>query len=307
MVERKLNRRQFLRDAGILLGGLGLSPLLQPKMAEALELLAGGQAPIVWLEGQSCSGCSVSFLNSENPGPAELLTRYLSAYYHPVLTAATGEVATQVLERSLNSGNYLLVVEGAVPMKMPQACRVADENFLDLFQRAAKNADTVLALGTCAAFGGVPAAPPNLTGAVPVGEAMKRLGLKSQLINLPGCPAHPNWLLGTLGHLLKIGTPELDEFSRPKQAYGELLHNKCPYFAKYQAKEFALNFGEPGCQFKLGCQGVITHANCPTQQWNGATNWCVEARGVCVGCAHPDFVKNPDFALYRLGEENLSV
>lgn len=307
MSQLKISRRRFLRDAGILLGGLGLSPLLQPKMADALELLAGGRAPIIWLEGQSCSGCSVSFLNSENPGPAELLTRYLSAYYHPLLTAATGEVANETLERALESGNYLLVVEGAVPLSMPQACRIADEDFLDLFKRAARKADTVVALGTCAAFGGVPAAPPNLTGAVSVSEALDHFGMSAQLINLPGCPAHPNWLVGTLGHLLKIGLPELDEFQRPKHAYQELVHDKCQYFAKYQIKEFAMNFGEPGCQFKLGCQGVITHANCPSQLWNGSTNWCVEARGVCVGCAHPDFAKHPDFALYRLGETERQV
>jgi hydrogenase small subunit len=305
--QMKLTRRMFLKDAALVTAMFGLNASFQPRIAEALSDLAHGRAPVLWLQGLACSGCSVSLLNSEAPGPEELLTRYLSLYYHPTLSAATGKQATDVMSQAISRGDYILVTEGAIPLGIKDACRVGDEPFADLFYRAARNARQVIALGTCASFGGVPCAPPNLAEAVPVQDAMLAGNVDKPLINLPGCPAHPDWAVGTLIHLLKIGDLPLDELHRPKRFYGELLHNKCPYYADYVEKKFSRNYGESGCQFKLGCQGVITKSDCPQRRWNGGVNWCVEARGVCVGCAHEEFVKNPNFALYRFHENERDV
>ena len=299
----KMDRRTFLKDAGLLVAALGLSPSWLPKAAEALEEMATGRAPILWLQGQSCSGCSVSLLNSESPGPADLITRYLSLYFHQTLSAATGVAATEAMARALEAGNYILVAEGAVPLGMPDACRIADENFADLLTRAAKRAKAVVCVGACAAFGGIPAAPPNLTGAVAAGEALAKAGVKVPVINIPGCPPHPAWIVGNLVNVLKVGIPELDEFQRPKRTFGHLLHEQCPYFAQYQAQKFAQQPGEAGCLFKLGCQGVVTHADCSNRGWNGGVNWCIRARAVCIGCARPEFARDPEFAFYRLNEE----
>ncbi|PLX94711.1 MAG: hypothetical protein C0621_05080, partial [Desulfuromonas sp.] len=182
-----MNRRTFLKDAALLIASLGLSPLLKPQVASALEELSSGRAPLLWLQGLACSGCSVSLFDAEEPDASDLVMRYLSLYFHPTLSAATGESATATIEKTIAQGDYILVVEGAIPMGMPDACRIGDEPFILLLQRAAQKAKTVLAVGTCAAYGGVPAAPPNLTGAVTAAEALETAGIKTPLINLPGC------------------------------------------------------------------------------------------------------------------------
>ena len=297
-----ISRRTFLKDASLLLAGLGLSQTLAPTVVEALEELAGGRAPLLWLQGQSCSGCSVSLLNSENPGPADLLTRYLSLYFHQTLSAATGEKAHSAVESAIKSGGYILAVEGAVPLKVKDACRFADEDFADLLSRAARNAKAVVAVGTCASFGGIPAAPPNLTGAESVATALQQAGMQTPVINLPGCPAHPAWMVGSLVYVLKIGLPDLDDKLRPKRFYNQILHEQCPFFAQYQKKNFAKALGEEGCMFKMGCQGVVTQADCSMRGWNSGVNWCVRARTNCVGCARPEFARDPQFPFFRLNE-----
>jgi hydrogenase small subunit len=244
-------------------------------------------------------------LNSASPSPADLLTRYLSLYFHQTLSAATGDAAHSTVETAIKDGGYILAVEGAVPLAIRDACRFADEDFADLLLRAARQAKAVIAIGTCASFGGIPAAPPNLTGAVSVAAVLHKAGIQTPVINLPGCPAHPAWMVGALVHVLKIGLPELDEHLRPKQFYGQILHEQCPYFAQYQKKNFARALGDEGCLFKMGCQGVVTQADCSIRGWNSGVNWCVRARSNCVGCTRPEFAQDPLFPFFRLNETNL--
>ncbi|PLX93706.1 MAG: hypothetical protein C0621_06950 [Desulfuromonas sp.] len=298
-----LNRRTFLKDAAFLVAGMGLNVGWTPRFAEALELLATGRAPLLWLQGLSCSGCSVSLINSEAPGPAALMTRYLSLYFHQTLSAATGESAVDAVNRAIESGDYLLAVEGAVPVGMPAACRIGHEPYSDLLLRAARRAKAVLAVGTCASFGGIPAAPPSPTGSIGSDVFLRQQGVETACVNLPGCPAHPAWVVASIVHLLKKGIPTLDEHRRPLQIYGKLLHDQCQNFALYQKKEFSTRQGEAGCLFKLGCQGVITHADCPMRGWNGGSSWCVKVNAPCVGCTRPEFSRDPGYAFYRLNEQ----
>jgi len=297
-----IDRRTFLKDAGLLLGSLGLAGSWAPRVAEALEELATGRAPVLWLQGQSCSGCSVSLLNSESPGPADLITRYLSLYFHQTLSAVTGKTALAAVERALEGGGHVLVTEGAVPLAVPEACVVGDEPYEQLLLRAARQARAVVCVGSCASFGGIPAAPPNLTGAAPTAEALTRAGVKVPVVNIPGCPPHPAWMVGNIVHLLKVGVPPLDEHQRPVRTFGRLLHDQCPHFADYEREHFATRLGDAGCLFKLGCQGVVTHADCSHRGWNGGVNWCVRSRAPCVGCARPGFARDPGYPFYRLNE-----
>jgi hydrogenase small subunit len=302
----KVDRRTFLKDAAVLVAGMGLSPVLKPRFAEALEQMASARAPILWLQGQSCSGCSVSLLNSESPGPADLVTRYLSLYFHQTISAATGGEAREAVEAAIGAGGYVLVVEGAVPLAMPEACEIGEEHFDQLVARAARKAKAVVAVGSCASFGGIPSAYPNPTGAASAQEALRVAGVTTPVVNLPGCPAHPAWIVGNLVYLLKVGAPELDEHQRPVRTYGKLLHDQCPHFAQYERHEFAEKLGEEGCLFKIGCQGVVTHSDCSYRGWNGGVNWCVRSRAPCVGCARPEFAKDPAYVFYRLNEEGFS-
>jgi hydrogenase small subunit len=284
-----LTRRHFLELSSKLCAVMGLGAGAIPKMAEAAAALASGNAPVLWLQGQCCSGCSVSLLDAESIRPVQLLTRYINLSFHQNLSAATGGQAVETVNKIIAAGGYILIVEGAVPAGMPKACLCGGETFGDQLARAAKAANAIIALGTCAAFGGIPAAENNPTGAVSVPQYLKAQGVKTPIILTPGCPSHPDWLLGTVTHVLKRGIPPLDALGRPKAFYSRLLHDQCPRFADYEREKFAKTFGEEGCLFKLGCLGPITHTDCSTRQWNGGVNTCVRAGAPCIGCGSEQF------------------
>lgn len=293
-----LSRRDFLCLSTKLAGLMGLGLAYGPGFAKGLEKLASGRAPVLWLQGQSCSGCSVSLLDSEPLSPEHLLTQYISLGFHQTLSAATGEHAVTVVNRMIEQGGYILIVEGSVPAGMPSACMFGEETFESQLERAARKAKAVVALGACACSGGIPAAENNPTGAQSVGDFLKARNITPPLINIPGCPAHPDWLVGTVVHVLEFGIPALDPHNRPRAFFGRLIHDECPRFADYEREQFAKNFGEPGCYFKLGCQGPITHADCNLRQWNGGTNACIRAGAPCAGCARPEFARQKDFPFY---------
>lgn len=291
-------RRQFLQWSASLAACMGLEATCLPQVAEALEAFASGQAPVLWLQGLSCSGCSVSLLNTEHPSPLEVLTGYLSLAFHGTLSAATGQTAKTVVERMIEAGGFLLVVEGSMPAGLPEACAFDHEPVTQQVARAAQQASAVVCVGACAAFGGIPAAEGNQTGAVSVPDFLAQQQIQVPHIRIPGCPAHPDWVVGTLVHVLKFGMPALDARQRPTMFYERLVHDLCPRFADYERERFARTFSEDGCLFKLGCLGPVTHADCTIRDWNGGVNTCIKAGGPCVGCAGPHFAARRDFPLY---------
>lgn len=295
-----ITRREFLELSGKMAVLLGLGLSAAPKIAEALEELAAGSAPVLWLQGQSCSGCSVSLLNSDSPSVAELLTSYISLQYHSTISAATGAVAMGVINTMVAKGGYVLVAEGAVPAGMPSACRVGEELYTEQVVRVAKKAAAVIAVGACAAYGGIPAAENNPTGAIAVAAHLKKNGVNVPVINIPGCPAHPDWLVGTVVHVLKFGIPDLNDGGAPSMFYRTLVHDQCNFFTDYESQRFATKFGEPGCLFKLGCAGPITKADCPLRQWNSGSNWCIKQGAPCIGCASPNFCAKASYPLVTI-------
>ncbi len=294
----RIPRRAFLNYSVRLAALWGLGASAAPALAEALAQLAQGTARVLWLQGQSCSGCSVALLNSQPLTPAQLLTRCFSLAFHQTLSSATGQQAVGAVKQVIAHGGYFLAVEGSVPLGMPTACIFGEEPFAPQLARAARNAKAILAVGTCAAFGGIPAAPGNPTGAASLPAFLAKEGITTPLIALPGCPTHPDWIVGTLAHVLKYGLPELDEHHQPRAFYARLVHDQCPRFADYERERFAKAFGEEGCLFKLGCAGPITHADCPTRLWNSGTNFCINAGAPCVGCASKEFAARVDYSFY---------
>lgn len=294
----KLTRRSFLELSAKLSAVMGLGASAVPQLAVALEEMATGTVPVLWLQGQSCSGCSVSLLDAEAPTPEKLLTHYISMVFHQTLSSATGHEAVEIVNKTVAQGGYLLCVEGAVPAGMPQACTFAEEPFTQLLTRAAQKAKAVVAVGTCACYGGVPGAENNPTGATSVRNFLKGANVATPTILVPGCPSHPEWLLGTLAHVLKFGLPPLDEQGRPKAFFDRLVHDQCPRFADYEREKFAKKFGDEGCLFKLGCLGPLTKADCNVRLWNGGVNTCIRAHAPCIGCASEQFVAKADFPLF---------
>lgn len=301
---RKFTRREFIELSGKFAALMGLGSTAIPGLSQALEQLSRKNSPILWLQGQSCSGCSVSLLNSEDPGPVSLLTEYMSLLFHQTLSTATGFNAMDVVEKSIEKGGYLLVVEGSISAGMPEACMMGHESIVDLVKRASEKATAIAAVGTCAAFGGIPAAENNPTGAIGVPEFLKRQKINKPIIALPGCPVHPDWLVGTLAHILKFGIPPLDDRGRPKMFYSKLIHDRCPRFPEYERENFAQSFSDDGCLFKLGCLGTNTYADCTLRYWNSGINSCIPAGGPCIGCASEDFARMISLPFYRKREKD---
>jgi hydrogenase small subunit len=150
-------------------------------------------------------------------------------------------------------------------------------------------------MGTCASFGGIPAAKPNPTSCKSVKDVLEADGINKPLINIPGCPPHPDWFVGTVAGVILNGLPtadDLDDFLRPKAFYGKLIHENCPRRAYFDEGKFAMKFGDEGCLYELGCKGPITYADCPLRRWNSGTNWVIGAGAPCNGCTQPEFPDN---------------
>ncbi len=303
---RQHSRREILRLGAALAAGFGLERSCGRVMAAGLEKLASGEARVLWLQGMNCTGCSVALLNGTDPGPVGLLTEIISLVYHSNLSSAQGEVANQLVEQAIQTGGYYLVVEGSIPLKMPEACIINNKPLTTVLEAACRNAAAIIAAGTCSAFGGIPAAEGNPTGAGSVREFMEQHGIpvKNRLINCPGCPTHPEELVGTVAYVIAKGLPTMHpELLTPEMFYKHSVHDNCPRFHYWEKREFAQKFGDEGCLFKLGCLGPLSHTNCPQRQWNGGVNWCIRAGAPCLGCTSKEFSKRRDFPFYRKGEE----
>ncbi len=306
-----LSRRDFLGLGATLAAALALPARFGPWLSEGLENLARQKTKVLWIQGQACSGCSVSLLNSENPGPVRLVTELISLQYHSTLGAAQGADCVRIIDQVGRLDDYILVCEGSIPTTVRSACMIAGKTLYERLEPLVKQARYVLALGSCAAFGGIPAAEGNPTGAVGVGEFMRLVGARrrGRLVNAPLCPSHPKSIVGTLVHLAGPGYPDVDpELFTPLMFYRHSTHDRCPRYHDYARKVFASHFGDDhGCLFKLGCLGPLTRTQCPSRQWNGGVNWCIRAAAPCIGCASPDFARRRDFPFYRKGENHHAV
>lgn len=303
-MRQHVTRREFLKIGSRLAVIMGLSPSFAPGIAEALENMATGRVPVLWLQGQSCSGCSISLIDSEAPGPAELMTRYISLLFHQTFSAGSGSVCMEIIEKTTKKGGHVLVVEGSIPDGMPEACMVGDKSINELVLDAARSATHVITLGTCSSFGGVPAAENNPTGSMSVPDYFKKNNISTPTIVIPGCPAHPDWFIGTLAYLIKFGPPPLDKLNRPLMFFEKTNHHSCPRFFDYERAHFAKKFSDPGCLFELGCLGVVTYADCTLRDRNGGTNNCIKAGAPCVGCSSEFFALKASLPFYRKGEQN---
>ena len=115
---------------------------------------------------------------------------------------------------------------------------------LEWFKSLSKKSAAVVAIGTCATYGGIPAANPNPTNSKGVGDILKESRIKVPYINVSGCPPHPDWMAGTIAHVLLYGIPELDELKRPKLFYGKLIHDNCPYRSYFDEEQYAKRFSD---------------------------------------------------------------
>lgn len=306
---RRISRRDFIRISTGAVAGASLLTTLEPLVLDTLARAAEGKPPVIWLRGAGCNGCSMSLMNSVNPSIEKVLLDVISLKYHPTIMAGTGHQALDYLEEiaSEHKGEYVLVIEGGVPAAEGGAfCKIGEKEgkevtFLEAVKLFGGNAATVIAAGSCAAFGGIPGADPNPTGTVGVWEVLK----KTPVINIGCCPVHPDDLLGTLVYVLKYGEiPELDEYNRPKMFFPEIIHVGCPRCTYFSQGIFAKNPGDHGCLAFVGCKGMVARARCNIRQWNNQTNWCIPAGTPCQACSEPGFPDDcgPLYGRYRINE-----
>jgi len=286
--------------------GIGVSGMFHPFVRDVLaETLTGQRPPVFWVEGQGCTGCTVSLLNNAHPGIAKVLLEIIAMHFHPTIMAAEGQLAFQsMLDKSKEfNSQYVLIVEGSIPLKADGKYCVVGEvdhheyTVAETTDILARSAAAVVAAGTCSSYGGVPAARGQQTQAVSVSQFLKMRGIPTPVINVPGCPPHPDWIVGTiglglqalatntLGLLVKQG---LDANGRPKAFYKN-VHMNCPHLSAFEAGHMVKTMSDKdGCRFSMGCKGPRSACDSFERKWNNGVNWCVN-NATCIGCTSPTF------------------
>jgi NiFe hydrogenase small subunit HydA len=291
----KISRRDFLKAAAAAAVAGRLSPSALADLGKKLR--GEGDPRVIWLQGAGCDGCAVSFLNSVHYAAVDdLLINTLDVEFQNNLMAAAGDLAVSAAQDAAAVPGYVLVVEGAIPVGAEgRYCRLwPGMSMHDGLLAFAPNAGYIIALGSCASFGGMSSGAPNPTTAMGVGEI---LGDDPRLINIPGCPAHPDWFVGTVTYLIVNGhIPPLDGHRRPLEYFGKNIHENCYNRAEYCGERlWASQLSDGGCMELLGCKGPQTHADCYIRRWNSGgpgengVNWCIGARSPCLGCVNPTF------------------
>lgn len=286
-----VSRRGFLKFCATTASLMALPPAMVPAIAAALQ---SAQRPsVIWLSFQECTGCAESLTRSHSPTVENLIFDAISLDYQHTLQAASGDAAEHAREEAMKAhwGKYLLVVDGSIPLGNPGYSTIAGISNVDMLKETAAGAAAIVSVGSCAAFGGLPKAKPNPTGAVAVSDIIK----DKPIINVSGCPPIPVVITGVLSHYLTFGSiPDLDELGRPKVFFGNNIHDRCYRRPFYERGEFAESFDDEGakkgwCLYKLGCKGPVTYNACATAKWNQGTSFPIESGHGCLGCSEPDF------------------
>ncbi|WP_415906795.1 NADH:ubiquinone oxidoreductase [Neptuniibacter sp. QD72_48] len=274
---------------------------------------------LLWMQAGACSGDTMSLLCADKPTWPEFVQQYkLDVLWQPSLSTRPMRELIADIDLILADKKPLniLCIEGSLALG-PNGSGMFD-TFNDrpkafVIKELAEKADYVVAVGTCAAYGGVPAAPPNPTECTgmqssqgsPGGLLPDSFRSKSGLpvVNISGCPTHPNTIIQTLISLINDYPLPLNDFNQPDAFYSTMVHQGCTRneYHEYDIEEE--QFGEAGCLFyNLGCQGPYTTATCNTELWNNRSSKTRE--GVpCLGCVSPDFPRDaPLFKTEKVGD-----
>lgn len=320
----RITRRDFLKYCTIAAGALGLTAIDLLKMEKALALPGG--LKIIWLNGQACTGCTVSLANSSYYTTLQSLTlgnplltgasETLDIAFIETLSGMTGDQIGSVIETAAAAADgFALVIEGAMPTGDDKYCEIGENwwagsgtvtiaNAVKHYANLTKCA-AVIPVGTCACYGGIPAAFPNPTtskgflnlikdapesggGAITVAE---KRAIRKKTINIPGCPPNPNWIVGTIAFLLANNLsqfPSVDALRRPRTYYGERICNNCDRFenscihtTQFPRGKFV---GVDGISGPLGGGGmtVVAPNDIGNKDINKPSGYCLKKAG-CKG------------------------
>jgi hydrogenase small subunit len=270
---------------------------------------------VLWITtGLGCDGDSIAMTAATNPSLEDLLRGALPGMppmvlYNPVFAYENGDEFMRAWFDAVAGklDPFILVLEGSVPNEEINgeghwAGLGVDESGQPIttstwIDRLAPRASAVLALGTCAAYGGIPAMRNNPTGAMGLRDYLgsgwvSRLGVP--IINLPGCPAQPDNITETLLclvlHLARMGpAPELDGQGRPRRLFGRTVHETCDRAGMAAGGDFSERHGDGRCLVKLGCKGPVVRCNVPMRGWVNGIGGCPNVGGICMACTMPGF------------------
>ncbi len=264
---------------------------------------------VLWLQSAGCGGCTMSLLCAEAPNVFDLLAgagiRFL---WHPALSLETGAEVQRLLA-AIEAGEValdVLCIEGSIATGPKGTGRYhilsgTGVPLLDWVRRLAPLARDVVAVGTCATYGGITTAGGNPSesvgvqydGAHPGGALPAAFRARSGLpvINVAGCPTHPDWVTETLLMLAAgaLGAGALDALGRPRFYADHLVHHACPKNEFYEYKASARDLSELGCMMEhLGCIGTQAVGDCNIRPWNGGGS-CTRGGYPCINCTAPEF------------------
>ncbi|WP_210394594.1 HupU protein [Motiliproteus sediminis] len=264
---------------------------------------------LLWLQSGGCGGCSMSLLNAESP---DLLTALevagINLLWHPALSEATGSEVRTLLQALVDGEQRLdaLCIEGAVVCGpdgsgLFHVLSGTDTPMRDWIVRLAARARYVFAVGSCASFGGVSSAGANpgemrglqFDGQQPGGAlgAGFEPAAAGRVVNIAGCPPHPNWVLEALmsAALGELQAEALDELGRPRFYADHLVHHGCPRNEFYEYKASASRASDGGCLMEhMGCVATQAHGDCNIRLWNGEGS-CTRGGYACINCTAPEF------------------
>ncbi len=265
---------------------------------------------VLWFQGGACSGNTMSFLNAEEPSVCDLITDFgIEVIWHPSLGMELGDQAKKIFhdcakgERPVD----IFVFEGTViqgPNGSGRYDMFADRPMKDWVTELAAQAQLVVAVGDCACWGGIPATSPNPTDSVGLqylkrahggylgADFRSKMGLP--VINIPGCPAHPDWITQILVALAagRAGDLALDDLQRPATFFTTFTQTGCTRVQFFEYKQSPTEFGQgtrKGCLFyEFGCRGPMTRSPCNRILWNRQSSK-TRAGMPCTGCTEPEF------------------
>ena len=265
--------------------------------------------------GLSCDGESVSITAASQPSIEDIVLGALPGLpkvilHHPLLSSENGDEFLRHFHEAANGEGdpFILVVEGSIPNERNKA-----EGYWASFgvdprsgqpittcewiDRLAPHAWALVAIGTCASYGGIHAMAGNPTGCMGLPDYLGwtwRSQADIPIVCIPGCPSQPDNMTETLLHLLYMAAGRapmiaLDDELRPEWLFRHTVHEGCDRGGYYEQGQFAESYGDHQCIVKLGCWGPAVNCNVAKRGWMAGVGGCPNVGGICIGCTMPGF------------------
>ena len=271
---------------------------------------------VLWLTaGLGCDGESIALTAATQPSVEELLSGAIPniptvRLHNQVYAYRNGDDFLEIFHRAAAGEveNFILVIEGSIPNEQNKAEGYwagfgTDKETgqpiptTEWIRKLAPHAWAVMAVGTCATYGGIHAMPGNPTDCMGVADFLgwnwRSKGLLP-IVNVPGCPTQPDNLMQVLLYLLQQAAGNapmipLDDALRPTWLFSDTLHECCDRGGYYEQAQFAEDYNSKHCIVKLGCWGPVVQCNVGKRGWMNGVGGCPNVGGICIGCTMPGF------------------